>query len=82
MHTHFVFPPLTQVAQTTILPKGKILDEASDIKSVMLSAESKKNAYYFDYTVTPPNLPEVRRTSKAIPSFHVRTNHRFVPIIY
>jgi hypothetical protein len=47
-----------QVAQMTILPKGQIAGEESD--SVMLSAESRKSAYFFDYKQTVPGQPEVR----------------------
>mmetsp|Transcript_33394 Transcript_33394/g.37998 ORF Transcript_33394/g.37998 Transcript_33394/m.37998 type:complete len:239 (+) Transcript_33394:102-818(+) len=50
------FGSVAQVAQTTILPRGEINLETT--KSVMLNAESKKNAYFFDYKVTPPNQPE------------------------
>lgn len=44
----------------------------------MLNAESRKNAYIFDYTVEPPNLPEVSMsslvaTAMAFPTIH-RTN--------
>jgi len=50
------FGSVDQVAQQTILPRGEVNLETT--KSVMLSAESKKNAYIFDYKVTPPNLSE------------------------
>ena len=77
---HSLFLPFVlQVAQTTILPKGEILGDTTGTKSVMLSAESKKNAYYFDYKVTPPNLPEVRQPRVKTQSFHVRTNPLFDP---
>mmetsp|Transcript_10170 Transcript_10170/g.14926 ORF Transcript_10170/g.14926 Transcript_10170/m.14926 type:complete len:237 (-) Transcript_10170:793-1503(-) len=50
------FGSVDQVAQQTILPRGELNMEST--KSVMLKAESKKNAYIFDYKVTPPNLSE------------------------
>ncbi len=45
------------MAQTTILPKGVIAGE--DTESAMLSAESKKQAYFFDYRAKPPGQVEV-----------------------
>ena len=47
-----------QVAQMTILPKGKIA-MIDDNESKMLSSDSKKNAYYFDYTIKADNQPKV-----------------------
>ena len=46
----------TQVAQSTVLPRGKIQGEQTE--STLISAESKKNAYYFDYTAKAENQPE------------------------
>jgi hypothetical protein len=34
----------------------------------MLSAESKKNAYYFDYTTKTPDQPKVRKVLSSNPS--------------
>lgn len=48
-----------QVAQMTILPKGKIA-MVDDNESKMLSSESKKNAYFFDYTIKAEKQPKVR----------------------
>jgi hypothetical protein len=42
----------------TILPKGALAGE--DNKGKMLKAESKKNAYFFDYTAETPGQPLVR----------------------
>ena len=61
------------MAQTTILPKGELQGETT--KSVMLSAESRKNAYIFDYKVEPPNLPEVRMR------WQIGTDHAFLMYI-
>jgi len=46
----------------TILPKGELAGLESDNK--MISAESKKNAYFFDYTSRSPGQPLVRVTKK------------------
>jgi len=46
-----------QVGQMTILPKGGILSSSpveGEPESKLLAAVSKKNAYYFDYTVQIP----------------------------
>lgn len=51
------FGSVDQVAQTTILPKGEIAG-AEGVSATMLSAESKKNCYFFDYKQTVPNQPE------------------------
>jgi hypothetical protein len=51
------FGSVDQVARATILPKGELQGETTESK--LISAESKKNAYYFDYTALPPNQPEV-----------------------
>lgn len=48
------FGSVDQVAAQTILPKGKIAGE--DVESAMLSAVSKKNAYFFDYTQEVPGV--------------------------
>lgn len=42
----------------TILPKGNMAIE--DNESKMIQAESKKNAYFFDYTAKTPGQPKVR----------------------
>lgn len=43
----------------TILPKGQIAGE--DNESKMIKAESKMNAYFFDYTAKTPGQPMVSR---------------------
>lgn len=50
------FGSVDQVAQTTILPKGSLAGE--ETASEMISAESKKNAYVFDYKAKVPKQPE------------------------
>jgi hypothetical protein len=47
-----------QVAQATILPK-QTLANVEGVDSKMLTAESKKQAYFFDYWQTVPNQPQV-----------------------
>ena len=44
------FGSVDQVAAQTIMPKGKLMDESSDTVANMLKTESKKQAYFFDYT--------------------------------
>jgi hypothetical protein len=48
------FGSVDQVAAQTILPKGKIAGK--DVESAMLSAVSKKQAYFFDYTQEVPGV--------------------------
>jgi hypothetical protein len=48
------FGSVDQVAAQTILPKGKIA--GGDVESAMLSAVSKKQAYFFDYTQVVPGV--------------------------
>ena len=43
----------------TILPKGDLA--GVDNKSKMIKAESKKNAYFFDYMAETPGQPLVRK---------------------
>mmetsp|Transcript_18906 Transcript_18906/g.41195 ORF Transcript_18906/g.41195 Transcript_18906/m.41195 type:complete len:259 (-) Transcript_18906:116-892(-) len=50
------FGSVDEVAQATILPKGEMMGESTTSK--LLSAESKKNAYFFDYTAKVPGQPE------------------------
>lgn len=50
------FGSVDQVAQMTILPKGSLAGDETE--STMISAESKKNAYMFDYKSKVPNQPE------------------------
>ena len=50
------FGSVEEVAQSTILPKGQIMGEETTSK--LISAESKKNAYFFDYTAAVPGQPE------------------------
>ena len=52
------FGSVDEVAYATILPKGEIAG-VQGVESKMLSAESKKSAYYFDYVQTVPGQPEV-----------------------
>ena len=52
------FGSVESVGQMTILPKGSVAMEETE--SVMISAESKKNAYIFDYTCKVPDQPKVR----------------------
>lgn len=42
----------------TILPKGELAGQ--DNESKMIKAESKKGAYFFDYTAKTPGQPLVR----------------------
>jgi hypothetical protein len=51
------FGSVDQVGSQTILPKGELMGEKTE--SVMLSSESKKNSYYFDYVSQVPNQPKV-----------------------
>jgi hypothetical protein len=62
------FGTVDQVAQFTILPKGEV-GGAEGVTSVMLSSESKKSAYFFDYKQTVPVQPET----------HFRTIFSLVP---
>ena len=50
------FGSVEEVAQSTILPKGQIMGEETTSK--LISAESKKNAYIFDYSAAVPGQPE------------------------
>lgn len=50
------FGSVEQVAQMTILPKGQLA--GADSESAMLSAESKKSSYYFDYVQKSPGQPK------------------------
>lgn len=54
------FGSVDNVAQMTILPKGELAGEENDSK--MIKAESKKNAYFFDYTAKTPGQPQVRHS--------------------
>ena len=56
------FGNVDQVASQTILPKGKIA--GFDVEAEMLSAVSAKQAYFFDYVQTVPNVQ---------PTTHFRT---------
>lgn len=51
------FGSVDQVGQATILPKGAIAGN-EDIDAKMLSAESKKGGYYFDYYQSVPGQPK------------------------
>jgi hypothetical protein len=53
------FGSVDQVASQVILPKGRVMDEASGVESKMISAFNMKQAYFFDYVqsvagVQPP----------------------------
>ena len=50
------FGSVEQIAQQTILPKGS-LDEKTE--NEMLSADGKKDAYFFDYVSQPAGQPKV-----------------------
>eukprot|EP00568_Trieres_chinensis_P001823 CAMPEP_0183305276 /NCGR_PEP_ID=MMETSP0160_2-20130417/10070_1 /TAXON_ID=2839 ORGANISM="Odontella Sinensis, Strain Grunow 1884" /NCGR_SAMPLE_ID=MMETSP0160_2 /ASSEMBLY_ACC=CAM_ASM_000250 /LENGTH=271 /DNA_ID=CAMNT_0025468453 /DNA_START=122 /DNA_END=937 /DNA_ORIENTATION=- len=50
------FGSVDQVAQMFILPKGELAGEETESK--MISAESKKNAYIFDYISKVPQQPK------------------------
>mmetsp|Transcript_28450 Transcript_28450/g.40253 ORF Transcript_28450/g.40253 Transcript_28450/m.40253 type:complete len:249 (-) Transcript_28450:103-849(-) len=50
------FGSVDQVAQAVILPGGEI--SGQKIESKMISAESKKSAYIFDYTSKPPQIED------------------------
>jgi PsbP len=50
------FGSVDQVAAQTIMPKGKLMDENSEVAAKMLKAESKKQAYIFDYTQSVGDL--------------------------
>jgi len=52
----------------TILPKGQLAN-VDDNESRMLSAESKKNAYYFDYTIKAENQPKVNTRLNAFATY-------------
>mmetsp|Transcript_30970 Transcript_30970/g.37734 ORF Transcript_30970/g.37734 Transcript_30970/m.37734 type:complete len:265 (-) Transcript_30970:445-1239(-) len=59
------FGSVQQMAAMTILPKGNLAGANEGLKSEMISADSKKNAYIFDYTVQPtPN--EINRHFRTI----------------
>mmetsp|Transcript_7752 Transcript_7752/g.22061 ORF Transcript_7752/g.22061 Transcript_7752/m.22061 type:complete len:229 (+) Transcript_7752:102-788(+) len=51
------FGSVDEVAQATILPKTTLAG-VNDVESKMLSAESKKQAYFFDYVTKVPQQPE------------------------
>lgn len=57
------FGPVDQVAAQTILPKGALAMN-DGVKAEMLSADSKKQAYFFDYT---------QEIAKLQPNTHFRT---------
>jgi PsbP len=57
------FGPVETVAQQTILPKGEFAG-FEGVQAEMLAAESKKSAYFFDYTQQIANLQ---------PNTHFRT---------
>lgn len=76
------FGSVDAVAQATILPKGEIAGVSDNSK--MLSAISKKNAYYFDYTTLP--VVEVEpgsgsgSTTKQLKPLHFRTIFTLLPL--
>lgn len=82
------FGSVDNVAQTVILPKGELAGQ-NDKGSKMLSAESKKNAYYFDYVTTPvvPVEPGTSSTAggaavltKTLKQQHFRTIFTMLPL--
>lgn len=75
------FGSVDEVAQTTILPKGKMAMMEDDSK--MLSAVSKNSAYYFDYVTTPvvPTAPGSGGTmTKTLKKQHFRTIFTLLPL--
>jgi len=50
------FGSVEEVAQATVLPKGELAGQESN--NNLISAESKRNAYYFDYKTKIPEQPE------------------------
>jgi hypothetical protein len=65
---------IRQVGQMTILPKSTLAG-VEGVESKMLSSESKKNAYFFDYVQTVPGQPEVRNWCAAM---HALPSHALV----
>jgi hypothetical protein len=55
--TWFAPKPLQIISEATILPKSTLAN-IEGVDSKMLSAESKKQAYFFDYTQTVPGQPK------------------------
>jgi hypothetical protein len=51
------FGSVDQVAQATILPKGELAG-VEGVESEMLSATTRQQAYFFDYTQKVPTQPE------------------------
>jgi hypothetical protein len=51
------FGSVDQVAQATILPKGELAG-VDGVESEMLSATTRQQAYFFDYTQKVPTQPE------------------------
>ena len=47
----------TKVGQATILPKSELAGQG-EVKSEMISSESKKQAYFFDYVTEVPGQPK------------------------
>jgi len=77
------FGSVDEVAQATILPKGELATgKASDTNaSKMLSAVSKNNAYYFDYTATPVVPTESgTQMTKTLKPQHFRTIFTMLPL--
>jgi len=50
------FGSVEEVGLRSILPKGEL--QGSDVVSEMIGIESKKNSYYYDYTIGIPDGPE------------------------
>lgn len=76
------FGSVDQVAQATILPKGELGGQPDDSK--MISATSRRNAYYFDYTSTPVVPVEAGSGSgslmKKVTPLHFRTIFTLLPL--
>ena len=79
------FGSIDQVAQSTILPKSELAGNKEDSK--MLSAESKNNAYYFDYVAKPivPTDPgssasKSGQMTKELEQVHFRTIFTLLPL--
>jgi len=67
------FGSVDEVAQSTILPKSDLAGNKDT--SELLSAVSKNNAYYFDYTATPVvPIGETEKSSGTLTK-NVKTQH-------
>ncbi|KAL9183071.1 LOW QUALITY PROTEIN: hypothetical protein ACHAXT_004858 [Thalassiosira profunda] len=78
------FGSVDEVAQSTILPKGELLDPKDAGASKMLSATSKNNAYFFDYVAAPvvPTAPGSGSSglTETLKMQHFRTIFTLLPL--